>query len=94
MKLSDLTCCPFCEAETGYYENIYLHGSTHHYSGYDGEFNSSLNSEMFDSLLSNYSGRVYCQECNKYIGNHFTDRLSKAAKDAIKHRNTMNNADK
>lgn len=31
---------------------------------------------------------------NQYIGNYLTDRLSRAAKEALKQKNTMNNADK
>ncbi|WP_303820733.1 hypothetical protein [Ruminococcus flavefaciens] len=94
MKLSELTCCPFCNEGTEYYESIYVHGAVKHYSGYDGKFNSIINTKMYDYLQNTCSGRVYCANCNKYIGNYLTDRLSKAAKNALKQKNTTNNADK
>lgn len=94
MKLSELTCCPFCNEGTEYYECLYVSGSVRHYSGYDGKFNSITNAEMYDFLHNRTSGRVYCENCNQYIGNYITDRLSRAAKEALKQKNTMNNADK
>ena len=80
MKLSELSCCPFCEIGDEYYEKIRTYGTIRTYSKYDGKFETPSNSEMYDNLQTEKgTGRVYCGHCNRYIGNYITDKLSKSA---------------
>lgn len=78
MKFSDLQACPFCHGDE-YYEEYRVHGTVRHYSEYDGEFESLSNADMYDSLESTVSGKIYCADCHKYLGNYITDTIGKAA---------------
>ena len=75
MKFEKLTCCPFCGCDQ-FYEKQYARGTVIFRTRYDGE--ETDNSEMYDSLTFESSGRVYCDNynCNKYIGNRKTGKVS------------------
>lgn len=76
MKFSDLKCCPFCKSEE-FYEKEYAKGSITYRMRFDGE--ETDNSTMYDNLDHYSSGRAYCDDCNRYLGNYMTDKLGKAA---------------
>ena len=84
MNFKDLTECPFCGYDK-YYGKYFTYGTVHMYSKYDGKFQSSANSEAYDNLITRKdSGRMYCGNCNRYIGNIYTDKISSAAEKALK----------
>lgn len=49
------------------------------------EFNSLFNGEeapnddLYEGLTYTYSGRCYCCDCNKYLGNNLINTVSKEA---------------
>ena len=84
MNFKDLTECPFCGYDE-YYGKYFTYGTVHMYSKYDGKFQSSANSEAYDNLITRKdSGRMYCGDCNRYLGNIYTNELSKSAERALK----------
>ena len=66
MKLSDLSCCPFCGNNTFYVE-VWASGKGKHYSSFDGD--TSMNTEFLDQFNFQYGGQTYCSGCNNYLGN-------------------------
>ena len=79
VKFKDLTECPFCGFDE-YYGKYYTYGTIRMYSHYDGKFQSVSNADMYESLTTrNDSGRMYCGNCDRYIGNIYTDKISSAA---------------
>ena len=70
MKFSDLKCCPFCGGEE-FYERRRAVGPVTYYFRFDGE--EANNSEMYSCLSYSGSGRVWCAECDSYLGNYETD---------------------
>lgn len=76
MRFSDLECCPFCGCEE-YYEKGYICGSIVTRFMFDGS--ESDNSEMYEGLDHTRTGRVYCSDCHKYLGNMDDDVVGVAA---------------
>lgn len=77
MKFSDLKECPFCGNDE-FFTTQYVYGTLRCAERFDGE--EAHNEELYDYLTCrNYTGRAYCRECGKYLGNRETDELSKAA---------------
>lgn len=72
MKFSELKCCPFCGCEE-YYEKQYVRGTIEYISRFDGE--EADNSELYEGLLYDCSGRVYCVDCGRYLGNIQTEKV-------------------
>lgn len=66
MKFSKLEYCPFCGSEE-VYEKRYARGPVWYQLRFDGK--EADNTEMYEGLSFECSGRVYCNECNKYLGN-------------------------
>lgn len=74
MKFSELECCPFCGSEE-YYTKQYVYGTLRYNERFDGE--EAENTELYDGLnCGNYSGRVYCRECDMYLGNKETNTVT------------------
>ena len=86
MKFEELTCCPFCGCDQ-YYEKQYARGPVIFRMRYDSE--QADNSEMYDSIDFTFSGRVYCDNCDQYLGNRITSDLSVAARKALKKQLTI-----
>lgn len=81
MKFSELTECPFCGCDE-FYTTQYVYGTIRYNERYDGE--EAENAELYDGLnCKNYSGRAYCRNCNKYLGNRESNILSKAAEELL-----------
>lgn len=75
LKFSELECCPFCGSEE-YVTKTYVYGTTYCGERFDGE--ECHNEGLYDSLnCKNYSGRAYCRNCGKYLGNKDANTLSK-----------------
>ena len=73
MKFSELDCCPFCCSKE-YYTKQYVYGTLCYNERFDGE--EAENGELYDGLnCKNYSGRVYCKECGRYLGNKEKDTV-------------------
>lgn len=89
MKFSDLKCCPFCGNDE-FYEKQYAKGPIYFNMRFDGE--ETHNETMYDSLTTIQSGRVYCNHCEKYLGNMLSDALGKEAERAIN--NTLKQLEK
>ena len=88
MKFSDLQCCPFCGHDE-YYTKEYWYGTIYYGERFDGK--EAHNENMYDSLnYKNHSGRTYCRNCNKYLGNKISNNLSKAAQKKIEQRRADN----
>ena len=82
MKLSELSCCPFCGCEQ-FYTHDYMYGSTVFKQRFDGG-EPEHNEDMYEGLMVNYGAKAYCEECDKYIGNTKTDKVGVAALKAFK----------
>lgn len=81
MKLSELSECPFCGYDE-FYETEYVYGTTRWRSRFDGK--EADNSDLYDGLrIKDSSGRIYCDNCNKFLGNRKNNTLSKAAEKAL-----------
>lgn len=73
MKFSELDCCPFCGSEE-FYTKEYGYGTIYYNERFDGK--EADNSELFESLsFKNYSGKAYCRNCNRYLGNKEKDTV-------------------
>ena len=76
MKFTDLQSCPFCGCDT-YYEKQKAFGNIEYNSMFNGK--DAPNYEMYDGLNHTYSGRCYCRDCNKYLGNNLKNIVGKEA---------------
>lgn len=82
MKLSDLEQCPFCGSDE-YFTTEYVYGTLYYNERFDGE--ETHNGELYDGLNSkNYSGRAYCCNCKKYLGNKKTNTVSTQVEKALR----------
>lgn len=89
MKFSNLEVCPFCGC-TSYYTKCYTTGVTCFNYNFDGS--EADNSEMYDNLVTREeSGNAYCANCNKKLGNLFSDSVSKQAVTMINKLRRLNN---
>lgn len=81
MKFSDLTECPFCGCDE-FYTTQYVYGTIHYRSRFDGT--EADNSDLYEGLRNDKrGGRIYCEDCNKFLGNRKNNTLSKAAEKAL-----------
>lgn len=84
MKFKELTECPFCGSDE-FYTTQYVYGTLRYKERYDGK--EAENEQLYDGLnTKNYSGRTYCANCEKYLGNKESNVLSKSAEKALKER--------
>lgn len=67
MQFTDLKCCPFCGCEM-YYEKQTVKGQIEYNSMFNGK--EAPNDNLYEGLNYYYSGKCYCRECGKYIGNN------------------------
>ena len=75
MKFNELIECPFCGYDE-YYTKEYVCGTVPYAERFDGE--EAHNEQMYDGLLmKHYSGRCYCRNCNRYLGNKVTNIVSR-----------------
>lgn len=89
MKFSNLKVCPFCGC-TSYYTKTYTTGVTCFNRNFDGS--EADNSGMYDNLVTGKeSGNAYCANCNKRLGNLFSDSVSKQAITMINKLRRLNN---
>lgn len=79
MKFTDLKSCPFCGCDM-YYEKQCASGRVEYNSMFDGT--KAPNYEMYDGLVLTYSGKCYCRDCNKYLGNNMKNTVGKEAERA------------
>ena len=80
MKFADLKCCPFCDSEV-FYVKQYAYGTMICRERFDGK--EAHNEDLYDGLSYKYSGRAYCLNCGKYLGNIEKDILGKEAAKAL-----------
>ena len=80
MKFTDLQSCPFCGSEM-YYEKQGVKGRIEFNSMFNGE--EAPNYELYDYISHTYTGRCYCRECNKYLGNNKKNIVGKEAERLI-----------
>ena len=73
MKFSDLKRCPFCGCEE-FYEKRYARGPVWYCMRFDGE--ETNNSDMYSFLSYERTGRVYCADCDRVLGNFETDTVA------------------
>lgn len=72
-KFSDLKCCPYCGCDT-FYINNYAKGTLRQRYCPNGE--EVDNEDIYDNLSIHYGKRVYCDNCNNYLGNKEIDKIS------------------
>lgn len=73
MKFTELSCCPFCGCEE-FFEKRWASGPVWYSMRFDG--GEGDNSEMYSALTYRGTGRVYCVECDRYLGNVDTGEVS------------------
>ena len=83
MKFSELECCPFCGYDE-YFTKQYMYGTAQYNERFDGE--EAHNESLYDGLYAKYSGRCYCRNCYKFLGNKETNTVSKTALKALEER--------
>lgn len=77
MKFSDLVCCPFCGSPE-FFERRRAHGSVFFRMRFDGE--ETHNEGMYDGLSYEHSGKRWCSECERYLGDQNKDVVGAAAR--------------
>lgn len=85
-NFSDLESCPFCGCKM-YYEKQTVKGKVEFNSLFNGE--EAPNYDLYEGLTHTYSGRCYCLDCNKYLGNSLRNTVSKEAEKFL---NVKNNS--
>ena len=80
-SVNELEYCPFCGNDE-YYQRMYVSGSTECHSRFDGS-DGADNSEMYSGLDHTMGAKIYCNNCNKYLGNLNTGKLSVEAQRCI-----------
>lgn len=80
MNFSQLAKCPFCGNEE-FYNKMAYRGTGLYFSNFDGS--EMDNTNMYDCVSSKTSGRAYCSQCHRYLGNSFLGTLSKKTEAAL-----------
>lgn len=80
MKFADLKCCPFCEGEE-YFERRRASGIVIYNMRYDGS--ETHNEDMYDGLSYTDTGKRWCANCGRYIGNALKNEIGIAARRKI-----------
>lgn len=79
MKFDDLDRCPFCGFGS-FYEKQQVRGVSIYHMNFDvDERYEADNTDMYNSLITQSSGRAYCDYCERYIGNYITGVVGKDA---------------
>lgn len=81
MKFSELTECPFCGHDE-FYEIAPIKGHVYYIMRYDGK-EAEDNSSMYDGTSTYPTGRVYCDNCHKYLGNYIKNFVGGKAEKAL-----------
>lgn len=81
MKFTKLKCCPFCGSEE-FYERRRAYGTVCYNMRFDGK--EADNSCMYDSLNYSWNGKVWCAECDRYLGNQNENKVGVEAERAYK----------
>lgn len=81
MKFTDLKCCPFCDCDE-FYTKQYAYGTIICRGRFDGE--EAHNEDLYDGLCYKDSGRTYCLDCNRYLGNVEKNVVGKEAEKALR----------
>lgn len=84
MRFTDLEGCPFCGNDE-FYVKQYAYGTIICRKRFDGEVAS--NEDLYDCLNYKYSGRAYCLNCDKYLGNLEKNIVGKEAALTAKQKN-------
>lgn len=77
MKFSDLRRCPFCGCDE-FYEKRYARGPVRYYMAFNPDWEAN-NSEMYSSLSYEGTGRAYCADCDRVLGNFETGTVAAQA---------------
>lgn len=64
--MDELTCCPHCGSDEGYYTKDYVSGSCNTRYNFDGTVED--NGDMYESLTHKCGKVAYCSSCHKKIG--------------------------
>ncbi len=87
MRFDDLDRCPFCGFGS-FYEKQQVRGTITYRMNFTVEERYEAdNTDMYNSLSSTNSGRAYCDDCNRYIGNYITGVIGKEAERVLKEKN-------
>lgn len=70
-----------------YYENQAVKGKVEFNSLFNGE--EAPNYDLYDGLTHICSGRCYCRECDKYLGNNLRNTVSKGAEKLLNVKNNL-----
>lgn len=80
INFSDLTQCPFCGCN-GFYVRQHAEGTIIYHHSFDGS--ESDNKDMYNGLNVTGGKRAYCSQCNKFLGNCETNKISLPALKAL-----------
>ncbi len=88
-KFKDLKNCPFCGSDT-FYVRQHAEGTVIFRFCPDGS--EADNEDMYNTVTFTRGSNVYCDDCQKFLGNRKTGKLSSGAVRAIckKERNNDN----
>lgn len=75
-QFTDLDKCPFCGCDT-FYVKYHAEGTLKYRIRPDGS--DAKNDDLYDTLLLTGEKRVYCFNCNIFLGNKDTNKLSTPA---------------
>jgi uncharacterized Zn ribbon protein len=64
--VSELSCCPHCQSEYGYYRTVRMSGESDCHYNFDGS--ETDNSQLHDHLDYKEKKTMFCRECRKPIG--------------------------
>lgn len=81
MKFTDLKYCPFCGCEE-FYEKRRTTGTVTYYMRFDGD--EADNSCMYEGLEYTWNGKVWCAECDRYLGNQDDNKVGVEAERAYR----------
>lgn len=73
VNFSSLTECPFCGCDE-FYVRQHAKGTIKYYFSFNGS--EADNTDMYSTLSVSEGKNVYCSQCNKFLGNRETKKIS------------------
>lgn len=65
--MTQLSECPYCDSEEGYYFKTRIVGSTEERYEFDGSYHEEDNAHIHDGLTYKQGKYAYCRSCHKRL---------------------------